>query len=126
VPHVKGLLETILIVDDDDTSRRTLEDLLTTSGFRVLIAASSAEARRHISADAPDVVILDSSLLSGVEVLATLRARPALRKAHVLAVSGSDASALALRGFASVTVMRKPFSVDAVVSAVQELLSRKF
>jgi two-component system KDP operon response regulator KdpE len=87
----------VLVLAHDDSTRRMLENRLTQSGFRVLAAATGAEARRHISQDAPDVVVLDASLLSGVEVVATLRATPALKRVPVLAVTNANTGAMALR-----------------------------
>jgi DNA-binding response OmpR family regulator len=125
---VKSLIETILVVEDDESTRVMLENLLTLSGFRVFGAANGAEALRQISHHQPDAILLDLMLpgVSGVGVLATLREIPALKKTPVLVITGTNTGAFELRTFAPVTVMRKPLNVDAVVPCIQDLLSRRF
>src|SRR5438309_7309854 len=68
---------TVLIVDDDETSREYLAALLDALGFAVEGAAGGALALERLSRPpAPDVVILDVLMpeLDGVETLRRYRA----------------------------------------------------
>jgi two-component system, NtrC family, response regulator AtoC len=68
---------TVLIVDDDETSREYLSALLDALGFGVEGAAGGREALERLSRQpAPDVVILDVIMpeLDGVETLRRYRA----------------------------------------------------
>jgi DNA-binding response OmpR family regulator len=66
---------TILLVDDDPLIVRSVSFLLRQEGYRVVPAASGAEALAAASDTPPDVVLLDVALpdLSGVEVCRRLR-----------------------------------------------------
>jgi CheY-like chemotaxis protein len=123
---MKGLLETILVVEDHDDSRRMLEDMLTQAGFRVLTATDGAEALRLLASERPDLIVLDLILpwVNGVEVLRTVRDHPQLRIVPVLVVTGTQTSEFELRTFRPVRVLRKPLNVDAVVPTIQQMLSQ--
>jgi CheY-like chemotaxis protein len=123
---MKGLLETILVVEDHDDSRRMLEDVLTQAGFRVLTATNGAEALRLLASERPDLIVLDLILpwVNGVEVLRTVRDHPPLRIVPVLVVTGTQTSEFELRTFRPVRVLRKPLNVDAVVPTIQQMLSQ--
>ena len=66
---------TILLVDDDPLIVRSVSFLLRQEGYRVVPAASGAEALAAAREAQPDVVLLDVALpdLSGVEVCRRLR-----------------------------------------------------
>lgn len=66
---------TVLLVDDDPLLVRSVSFLLRQEGYRVVPAASAAEALVAARAASPDVVLLDVALpdLSGVEVCRRLR-----------------------------------------------------
>jgi CheY-like chemotaxis protein len=123
---MKGLLETILVVEDHDDSRRMLEDMLTQAGFRVLTATDGAEALRLLASERPDLIVLDLILpwVNGVEVLRPVRDHPQLRIVPVLVVTGTQTSEFELRTFRPVRVLRKPLNVDAVVPTIQQMLSQ--
>jgi DNA-binding response OmpR family regulator len=53
---------TVLVVDDDPSVRDLLEDYLGDNGYRVMLAANGAEARRILEEQAPHLVILDVGL----------------------------------------------------------------
>ena len=65
----------ILIVEDDEKSRRLLSDVLAFHGYEVCAFRSGEEGLTSASAHAPDAALLDIQLpgISGFEVLAGLR-----------------------------------------------------
>ena len=65
----------ILIVEDDEKSRRLLSDVLAYHGYEVAAVRSGEEALRTAAARAPDAALLDIQLpgITGFEVLAGLR-----------------------------------------------------
>jgi putative two-component system response regulator len=52
----------ILVIDDDDHHRRLMEILLRTDGYQVDVAANGADARRCITQQRPDLILLDIML----------------------------------------------------------------
>ena len=117
----------LLVVEDDDATRKMVEDVLTSAGYDVVSASHGAEALRLLNRDVPDVIVLDLMLpwINGIEVLSTIRQQPQLSRVPVLVITGTVTSTFDLRAFHPLSVMRKPLEPDALVSAVEELLSEK-
>jgi two-component system, NtrC family, response regulator AtoC len=114
---------TVLVVDDDETSREYLAALLDALGFAVEGAAGGREALERLSRQpAPDVVILDVIMpeLDGVETLRRYRAGGG--KAAVVmcsALDEADTVVRAMRAGAS-DYVTKPFNAEEL----REILER--
>jgi putative two-component system response regulator len=69
---------TILVVEDDDSSRVLMTHVLQRANYAVLTAINGEAALRSVAADQPDLVVLDIGLpdMDGLEVCARLRAEP--------------------------------------------------
>lgn len=70
------MVERILVVEDDEKSRRLLSDVLGFHGFQVLALDSGERALREAAAWRPDVALLDIQLpgMTGFQLLDGLRA----------------------------------------------------
>lgn len=89
----------ILVVDDEDDVRLSIERRLKREGHEVTIAASQAEATSTIEGSEPsfDVVLTDmlmESPSSGVEVLKTALARDVFTEVVILTAYGNVANAV--------------------------------
>jgi diguanylate cyclase (GGDEF)-like protein len=119
-------LPSVLVVDDDDDVRATLEALLS-SGYRVTLARDGAEALRALR-DAPfdlAIVDLDLPIVDGLSVVRTIRARTGHKMPAFLFVSGQSnpkvkAEALAL---GEVDYMAKPFDPDELRAKMVRILA---
>ena len=116
----------IVVAEDDDAVRRVLVHALTFGGFHVEAASTGVEALDRIRHNHPDVIVLDLILpwLDGREILVRLRQHPAFRATPVLIVTGTPTSEDDLQSFAPVALLRKPFTVPALLTAVRHLSSR--
>ncbi len=87
-PQVRKLR--VLVVDDVDDCRELYAMYLRGEGFVVDQARDGREALTRVRAFAPDVVLMDLTLplLDGWDVTRLLKAHPATRGIHVIAVSG--------------------------------------
>jgi DNA-binding NtrC family response regulator len=56
---------TILLVDDEKNARNNIGSYLESEGYEVLLAADLATARKHLSAQEADIVLLDVQLPDG-------------------------------------------------------------
>ena len=65
----------VLLVEDDATLRRSLEEYLKQSGFAIEIASDGEEALNNVNKYKPDVVLLDLVLpkMDGISFLKELR-----------------------------------------------------
>ena len=82
----------VLVVDDDDRSRKLLEIVLAIEGYRVLGAASGQDALALIEQQAPDAVVLDFLMpgMDGPELCARIRSLPLQRRLPLVVLSGMD------------------------------------
>lgn len=82
----------VLVVDDDVSMRRAMGKLLKLEGHDVELAEHGEEGLSLVREQSFDVVILDMNMpgLSGLDVLARLRADPATAELPVLLCSGSN------------------------------------
>jgi PAS domain S-box-containing protein len=80
----------VLIVEDNDDARESLQLLLESLGHRVIAAADGPRALALAEHHAPDVVLIDLGLpsLDGYAVARTLRATPSGRSLTLIAVTG--------------------------------------
>lgn len=117
---------TILVVEDDDAMRRLIELALVFEGFRVVSATNGAEALGCLNKTTPTLVVLDLVLpwVNGLEVLATMRDTARLRTVPVLVVTGTPMTDRDIGDRGPHRILRKPFNVEALAPAIQELLAR--
>ncbi len=66
---------TILVVDDEDWNRMLVESVLEDSGYRIVTAASGAQALDLVAGDPPDAILLDIMMpeVDGYEVCRRLK-----------------------------------------------------
>ena len=120
---------TILLVEDEDTLRRVMRDLLEQEGYLVHEAGDGAEALEMIDRFAPDVVLLDLNLpnVDGYTVLAQLRSRPATRNLPVLVLSarGDEDNEVRVLRLGATDFLTKPFRPRALSARVEATLARR-
>ena len=122
-----GAGETVLVVDDEDSVRELVVELLTENGYRALAARDGRSALAILARpEAVDLLITDVGLpggMNGRQVADAARARlPALR---VLFITGYAETA-ALDGAdlgPGMAVMAKPFALGALGAKVREMLA---
>ena len=80
----------MLVVDDEDQIRETIEWVLRDEGCVVWTARNGADALSLLRDRCPDVILLDIGLpeIDGYEVARRLRELPELRRARLIALTG--------------------------------------
>src|SRR5688572_19356426 len=113
---------TVLIVEDDASTREMYRQALTAYGHRVLAVPDGIGALRRIETDRPNVVVLDLMLprLGGHDVYLEMRAHPETREIPVIVVTGSDARNFEPSEFRF--FLRKPVSAEALTRIVEDAL----
>jgi CheY-like chemotaxis protein len=88
----------ILVVEDNEDNQEIARISLEREGYRVDLAATSAEVRQRISAHRPDLILMDVRLGSedGLEVARELKADPATAAIPIVALTAMGASAQTL------------------------------
>ena len=114
--------ETILLVEDEDTIRRLVRDVLGRSGYTVLDAPEGESALELLRANEVDLLLTDVVMpgMSGPELarLATTE-RPSLRVLFTSGYTNEPEEILAGPGAAFIG---KPFSPKSLVAKVREVL----
>ncbi len=119
-------MATILIVDDEQSIRRSVADILEDEGYRAEMAADADAALRSIDAERPDLVLLDVAMpgRDGIEVLEELRAE--LPDLPVVMMSGHGTIETAVRAtrLGAYDFLEKPLSYDKLLLSVRHGLER--
>jgi CheY-like chemotaxis protein len=117
--------ETILLVEDEDTVRDLTQQALELNGYRVLAAASPAEALELAGGDVRyDLLLTDVVMpqMRGGELAKRLREdRPGLKTLFMSGYLGGE-ELLGEAGAASSAFLQKPFSLTELAETVRELL----
>jgi DNA-binding response OmpR family regulator len=114
----------VLVVEDDETVRTLIAEVLDDAGYAVLEADCGRQALLLAYEHVPSIVVMDHLLpdMSGLDVLEQLRARPSSRYIPVMLVSGL-AQKLVGRDHGADDVLTKPFDITALVDRVGALAS---
>jgi CheY-like chemotaxis protein len=118
---------TVLIVENDEQSRRLIEQILAFSEYACLSATNGLQALDIVDQARVDLVLMDLSMpaLDGYQTVERMRERPGYANTPIVAVSGHAESAqrdLALRsGFTE--YLSKPFRPKELVQLIDRLLS---
>ena len=118
----------ILVVDDVPQNVRLLEAVLTSHGYSVTSASSGPEALEKVSAELPDLLLLDIQMpeMDGYEVCRRLRADPATEFLPVVMITSSDTEVRvnALEAGAD-DFVTKPFDQQELLIRVRSLVRLK-
>jgi len=119
-----GRRETILLIDDDASSRELLKLHLGNAGYLTLEAEDAMSGGRMLVEHAPDLVILEADLpfLSGLDLIATVavdQSAPCMPVVF-LASNDEDRSRAQQLGDACLT---RPFFADELLRVVEGLLN---
>jgi CheY-like chemotaxis protein len=117
-------MSSVLVVDDERAIRDFLDDVLTGEGYQVTTASDGQAALTQLATAAPDLVLLDIMMpvLDGREVLRRMRADPALSRVAVLVMSAAADPGL-LVGVDR--FLPKPFDLDGLLAAIEELVGSR-
>jgi signal transduction histidine kinase len=113
----------VLVIDDDDGVRRFIVECMEMLGYRVTEASNGAQGLEQLSAEIPDLMIVDFAMagMTGVDVAEQAHfIAPTLPiiLATGYAETGAGEDAEMIR-----TVLRKPFHIDELAHAVHAALA---
>ena len=120
--------ELVLIVEDNDKSRKLARDVLRAKGYRTLDTDNAEEGIRLARERAPALILMDLHLpgIDGIEALGRLRRDPETQRIPVIAVTASamteDRQKIVAAGFDG--LQTKPIHLKDFVQAVGEAIAR--
>jgi type II secretory ATPase GspE/PulE/Tfp pilus assembly ATPase PilB-like protein/CheY-like chemotaxis protein len=120
---------TILLVEDEESLRRVIKDLLEQEGYHICEARDGAEAMEQVDRHNPDLVLLDLNLpnIDGYTVLQKLRAHP--RTEHlpvvILSARGDEDNEVKVLRLGATDFLSKPFRPKALSARLEATLARR-
>ena len=113
----------VLVVDDDPTVRLLLTRVLR-PGYRVRLAADGDEALAMVRAERPAAILCDLAMpgMSGDELI--LKIRQIYPYLPIVVMTATPAALLATRAIRADAYLGKPFSISAVVPALDDAIAR--
>lgn len=114
-PPVLDERPNVLVVEDDDSLARMLDDLLSDAGYRVTLARDGTDGFARAEREQPSVVLSDFMLpgMDGGQLIGKLRAHPRTRAIPVALMSSSLIARSRVPG---VPFLLKPFNIGDVLA----------
>ncbi len=118
---MSGAPARILVVDDNEGLRENLAEALELEGFRVAVAPDGSAALAELDREPPGAILLDLMMpgMDGRELLARIRANPALAGVRVVVTTGHSDPKARADGLAD-AVLVKPFGIREVLAALRQ------
>ncbi|MGD0624589.1 MAG: sigma-54 dependent transcriptional regulator [Thermodesulfobacteriota bacterium] len=114
----------ILVVDDEERIRQSLNGVLKDEGYEVLEAKDGVQALKQIESDPPDAVLLDIWMpgMDGMETLERIKAQ--IPNLPVIMISGHANIELAVKAtkLGAYDFIEKPLSLEKVLLTVNHAL----
>lgn len=115
----------IVICDDDEGILDMLEIVLEGSGYTIIPVQNSLHIYDVIEREHPDLLLLDlwMPVLSGDQVLKSLRANPKTHELPVIIISASRDGKQIAADAGATDYMAKPFDLDFLLQKVQQYVN---
>jgi len=122
------MVETILVVDDEQDIRRLLNYILKKEGYEILEASTGEEALTLAREEAPDLIILDLMLpgIDGMEVCRLLKRNDSTVSIPIIMLTARGTEPDIVKGLETGAddYVPKPFSTAVLLARVKSLLRR--
>ena len=120
----RGRRETILLIDNDASSRELLRVHLGNAGYQTLEAEDAVSGGRLLVEHAPDLVILEANLpfLSGLDLIATVAVDQSAPCMPVVFLASNDEDRSRAQQLGDACLIR-PFFADELLRVVEGLLN---
>jgi DNA-binding response OmpR family regulator len=119
-------MATVVIAEDDADLLASFARVLTRAGHSVIACSNADCALTCIRDRRPDLVVTDVDMppgMSGLDMLATVRADPVIAAVPVIVATGGRARADMAAALGATLLLHKPVSPRALVARVDALLA---
>ena len=114
----------VMVVDDSNTIRRTVETILNKTGCNVVAAIDSYDALAKIAESRPDLIFIDIMMprLDGCQTCALVRNNSAFKSTPIVMLSSKDGLFDKAKGrvVGSDQYLTKPFSKDELLEIYEQ------
>lgn len=117
----------VMVVDDSNTIRRTVETILNKIGCNVVTAIDGYDALAKIAESKPDLIFIDIMMprLDGYQTCALVKNNPAFKSTPIVMLSSKDGLFDKAKGriVGSDQYLTKPFSKDELLEVYEQYAS---
>src|SRR5258708_736173 len=119
-------MQTILVIDDDESLRDTIGVMLEQEGFRAVLAGDGRAGFDKAVTLKPDLVLVDLRLpgMSGTEICKQLRGARLTTPIIVLSALGDELDKVLLLEIGADDYVVKPFGTRELMARIRALLRR--
>jgi DNA-binding response OmpR family regulator len=119
-------MQTILVIDDDESLRDTIGLMLENEGFRPVLVGDGAAGLEQAFSAKPHLILVDLRMpgLSGVDVCKRLRAAGAKTPVIVLSALGDEIDKVLMLEIGADDYVVKPFGTRELLARIRALLRR--
>jgi len=119
-------MQTILVIDDDESLRDTIGVMLEQEGFRAVLVGDGKSGFDKAVTLKPDLVLVDLRLpgMSGTEICKQLRAAHVATPIIVLSALGDELDKVLLLEIGADDYMVKPFGTRELMARIRAVLRR--
>lgn len=116
---------TVLVVEDDDSIRHVITDVLEDRGFRVISSANGAEALDRLDIVRPDAMVLDllMPVMHGWDFMETYSSKTGGDTIPIVVVSVNPVLPRSFNRLGVRDVVGKPFDVDDLADSVEAAIT---
>jgi len=117
-------METILVIDDEESIRQSLHGILQDEGFKTLFAENGEEGLRILRDEIPDIVLLDIWMpgIDGIETLKRIREEHPEQLVIMMSGHGTIETAVKATKLGAFDFIEKPLSLEKVLLSIQNAL----
>ena len=119
-------MQTILVIDDDESLRDTIGVMLEQEGFRAVLVADGRAGYEKSLLLKPDLILVDLRLpgMSGVEICKQVRAAHVVTPIIVLSALGDEIDKVLLLEIGADDYVVKPFGTRELLARIRAVLRR--
>jgi DNA-binding response OmpR family regulator len=119
-------MQTILVIDDDESLRDTIGVMLEQEGFRAVLVADGRAGYEKSLLLKPDLILVDLRLpgMNGVEICKQLRAAQVVTPIIVLSALGDEIDKVLLLEIGADDYLVKPFGTRELLARIRAVLRR--
>lgn len=117
--------KSILIVDDEESIRKSLSGILKDEGFNVSLASNGIEAIQKVEKERPDLALLDIWMpgLDGIEALKRIKAMSPKLVVIMISGHGTIETSVKATKLGAYDFIEKPLSLEKVVLTINHALN---
>ena len=123
----REMTKKILVVDDEQDVRLSVQQILEMSGYTVTQAENGHDCLVKLEKETPDLVVLDIMMpgMSGWDVAAKIKENPSWTNIPIVFLTAKgDEMSVGMGGLASVDYIVKPFDIMDLKQRIDKVLQK--